>query len=232
MTEYSSMKFAWFFLAEYINMINVSAIATTLFLGGWRAPWPLSAINDGMLNTGWWPVLWFLAKMWLFMFLFVWVRGTLLRLRYDQFMKLGWKVLIPAALAWVVMVAVVQGIRQFVDVDLTTLIIGLAIAMVVVIGLSFLIPDKAPQPAPELTRGGEFDPFAGGYPVPPLPGQQLPPSPRRLARAAAATAGGGGSAALATTPTPTTAATSGTGATTGRAPGTDHDSDDTEVERG
>ena len=99
MTEYSSMKFAWFFLAEYINMINVSAVATTLFLGGWRAPWPLSAINDGMFNTGWWPVLWFLAKIWFFMFLFVWIRGTLLRFRYDQFMKLGWKVLIPAALA-------------------------------------------------------------------------------------------------------------------------------------
>ncbi len=50
MTEYSSMKFAWFFLAEYINMLNVSAVATTLFLGGWRAPWPISAINDGMFN--------------------------------------------------------------------------------------------------------------------------------------------------------------------------------------
>src|SRR5674476_1177553 len=76
MTEYSSMKFAWFFLAEYINMINVSAVATTLFFGGWRAPWPLSAINDGMLNTGWWPVLWFLGKLWLFMFFFVWVRSS------------------------------------------------------------------------------------------------------------------------------------------------------------
>ena len=64
MTEYSSMKFAWFFLAEYINMLNVSAVATTLFLGGWRAPWPISAINDGMFNEGWWPVLWFLAKLW------------------------------------------------------------------------------------------------------------------------------------------------------------------------
>ncbi len=64
MTEYSSMKFAWFFLAEYINMLNVSAVATTLFLGGWRAPWPLSAIGDGVLNTGWWPALWFLVKLW------------------------------------------------------------------------------------------------------------------------------------------------------------------------
>jgi NADH-quinone oxidoreductase subunit H len=217
MTEYSSMKFAWFFLAEYINMINVSAIATTLFLGGWRAPWPLSAINDGMLNTDWWPVLWFLAKMWMFMFLFVWVRGTLLRLRYDQFMKLGWKVLIPAALAWVVMVAVVQGIRQFIDVDLTTLIIGLVVAAAVVIGVSFLIPDKPEAAAPERPR--DFDPFEGGYPVPPLPGQQLAPSPRRLARAAAATAAAAGSGPAA-------------GTIVDRAPGTDHDTDDTEVQRG
>ncbi len=185
MTEYSSMKFAWFFLAEYINMINVSAVATTLFLGGWRAPWPLSAIGDGVLNTGWWPVLWFLAKMWLFMFLFVWVRGTLLRLRYDQFMKFGWKVLIPAALAWVVMVAVVQGIRQFTDVDLRTLLIGLGVAVLVLVGISYLLPQR-PEPAPDTPDGaGEFDPFAGGYPVPPLPGQTLPPSPRRRARLAA-----------------------------------------------
>jgi NADH-quinone oxidoreductase subunit H len=189
MTEYSSMKFAWFFLAEYINMINVSAIATTLFLGGWRAPWPLSAINDGMLNTGWWPVLWFLAKLWMFMFLFVWVRGTLLRLRYDQFMKFGWKVLIPAALAWVVMVAVVQGVRQFSAVDLRTLLVILGAAMVVAIAVSYLIPQRE-EPARDAVPAGEFDPFAGGYPVPPLPGQQLPPSPRRRARVAAAAAAG------------------------------------------
>ena len=118
MTEYSSMKFAWFFLAEYINMLNVSAVATTLFFGGWKAPFGLHLINDGMFNTGWWPLLWFLAKLWFFMFCFVWIRGTLLRFRYDQFMKFGWKVLIPAALIWIVCVAAVQGVRQFTDVDL------------------------------------------------------------------------------------------------------------------
>jgi NADH-quinone oxidoreductase subunit H len=185
MTEYSSMKFAWFFLAEYINMINVSAVATTLFLGGWRAPWPLSVINDGMLNTGWWPVLWFLAKLWLFMFVFVWVRGTLLRLRYDQFMKFGWKVLIPAALVWVVMVAVVQAVRQFSAVDLRTLLMVLGAAMVAAIAVSYLIPQRDEE-SKAGTPTGPFDPFAGGYPVPPLPGQQLPPSPRRRARVAAA----------------------------------------------
>lgn len=178
MTEYSSMKFAWFFLAEYINMINVSAVATTLFFGGWRAPWPLSAINDGMFNTGWWPVLWFLAKVWLFVFLFVWIRGTLLRLRYDQFMKFGWKVLIPAALGWVVCVAVIQGVRQFTTIDLRTILIGLAVVVLVAVGISYLIPERD-KPADSLVPPGPFDPFAGGYPVPPMPGQQLPPSPRR-----------------------------------------------------
>ncbi len=198
MTEYSSMKFAWFFLAEYINMINVSAVATTLFLGGWRAPWPLSAIGDGVLNTGWWPVLWFLAKMWMFMFLFVWVRGTLLRLRYDQFMKFGWKVLIPAALTWVVMVAVVQGVRQFTTVGLRPLLVGVGVVVLVAYAIAWYVDwrrEARREQAPEAAApSGEFDAFAGGYPVPPLPGQQLPPSPRRRARVAA-TAGAPAAAA-------------------------------------
>ena len=177
MTEYSSMKFAWFFLAEYINMLNVSAVATTLFFGGWRAPWPLSAINDGMLNTGWWPLLWFGAKLWFFMFLFVWIRGTLVRFRYDQFMRFGWKVLIPAGLGWVIAVAAVQGVRRFTDIDLRTLIMALGIAALVGVGISFLVPEK--QPSRKKRPQAEFDPFAGGYPVPPLPGQTLPPSARR-----------------------------------------------------
>ncbi|MBO3088408.1 NADH-quinone oxidoreductase subunit NuoH [Cellulomonas dongxiuzhuiae] len=187
-TEYSSMKFAWFFLAEYINMLNVSAVATTLFFGGWRAPWPISAINDGMFNTGWWPVLWFVAKVWLFMFLFVWIRGSVLRFRYDQFMKIGWKILIPAALVWVVCVTLVQAARQLWDVDLRTLLFGLAGVVVVGLVLSFLVPEKKPEPAPEPTEPQDFDPFADGYPVPPLPGQVLPPSPRAQRRLAATAA--------------------------------------------
>jgi NADH-quinone oxidoreductase subunit H len=177
MTEYSSMKFAWFFLAEYINMINVSAVATTLFLGGWRAPWPLSAINDGMLNEGWWPLLWFLGKLWLLMFVFVWIRGTLLRLRYDQFMSFGWKMLIPVALAWVVILATFQWLGQS-GVTRTQLIIGIVAVAVVVLAAIWLWPDS--KPAAAARRGPtEFDPFAGGYPVPPLPGQTLPRSRRR-----------------------------------------------------
>ncbi len=81
-----------FMLAEYVNMTTVSALATTLFLGGWHAPWPLS-LWDGA-NTGWWPLLWFTAKVWVFLFVFMWLRATLPRLRYDQFMALGWKILI------------------------------------------------------------------------------------------------------------------------------------------
>ena len=180
-TEYSSMKFAWFFLAEYINMINVSAVATTLFLGGWRAPWPLSLVGDGVLNTGWWPLLWFMAKVWTLMFFFVWVRGTLLRFRYDQFMKLGWKILIPAGLAWVVMwggtlvasdAGVLPGMRQ--------VLIGVA----VVLGLAAVVvgfwptKDVAHEPTKGSRAKHEFDAFAGGFPVPPKPGQKLPPSPR------------------------------------------------------
>ena len=101
-TEYSSLKFALFFLAEYVNMVTVSALATTLFLGGWRAPWPISAVNDGMFNAGYWPFLWFIAKVMIFIFIFIWLRGTLPRLRYDQFMAFGWKLLIPISLVWIV----------------------------------------------------------------------------------------------------------------------------------
>ena len=186
MTEYSSMKFAWFFLAEYINMLNVSAVATTLFFGGWQAPWPLTEINDGMFNTGWWPVLWFIVKVWLFMFVFVWVRGTLLRFRYDQFMKFGWKILIPVALAWTSLVAVYQGFSQFSSISNRTFIYFFLGVAVVALVLGFAIPEKKPAPEP-VADPEPFDAFADGFPVPPLPGQKLPPSPRAARRAAAAT---------------------------------------------
>jgi len=105
-TEYSSLKFALFFLAEYINMTTVAALATTLFLGGWRAPWPISVWPAA--NTGWWPLLWFMAKLLILLFCFIWLRGTLPRVRYDQLMNLGWKALIPISLAWILMVATVR----------------------------------------------------------------------------------------------------------------------------
>ncbi len=110
MTEYSSMKFAMFFLAEYINMTTVSALATTLFLGGWRAPWPLSLIGPAV-NSGWWPVLWFLIKVFFLLFCYVWLRGTLPRTRYDQLMALGWKILIPFSIIWLLLVATVRALK-------------------------------------------------------------------------------------------------------------------------
>jgi len=109
-TEYSSLKFGLFYLAEYINMTTVSALAATLFLGGWRAPWPISVWPGA--NSGWWPLLWFLAKILILLFGFVWLRGTLPRIRYDQLMAFGWKVLIPASLAWILMIATIRVWRQ------------------------------------------------------------------------------------------------------------------------
>ncbi|HUZ23700.1 MAG TPA: NADH-quinone oxidoreductase subunit NuoH [Streptosporangiaceae bacterium] len=109
-TEYSSLKFALFYLAEYINMVTVSALATTLFLGGWRAPWPITIWSGA--NTGWWPILWFLGKLVAFIFFFIWLRGSLPRIRYDQLMALGWKVLIPTALAWTMIIATMRVWRR------------------------------------------------------------------------------------------------------------------------
>jgi|SRR5664279_5086707 len=110
-TEYSSFKFAMFFLAEYINMVTVSALATTLFLGGWHAPFGLVSIWHGA-NSGWWPFVWFVIKVVIAIFVFVWLRGTLPRLRYDQFMALGWKVLIPINLVWILAVTSIHVLRD------------------------------------------------------------------------------------------------------------------------
>ena len=105
-TEYSSLKFALFFLAEYVNIIAVSALATTLFLGGYKAP-PGLGFTEQWLG-GWFTMVWFFAKVILFFFVFVWLRGTLPRMRYDQFMQFGWKVLIPVSLAWIMIVATLR----------------------------------------------------------------------------------------------------------------------------
>ena len=164
-TEYSSLKFALFFLAEYINMVTVSALATTLFLGGWRAPFGISHIWEGA-NTGYWPVLWFLGKTLGFIFMFVWLRGTLPRMRYDQFMNFGWKVLIPAALAWTMAVALIRKLRSEDMINLQ-LLSYVAVAAGLLLVASFFIPEKKEPKVPEPA----FDAFAGGYPVPPMPGQ-------------------------------------------------------------
>jgi NADH-quinone oxidoreductase subunit H len=169
-TEYSSLKFALFFLAEYVNMATVSALATTLFLGGWSAPWPISVLWEGS-NEGYWPILWFMGKVLCFIFFFIWLRGSLPRLRYDQFMAFGWKRLIPISLAWIIAVATVRAITLDGGIDRSYLLVGIGVIAVLMLAL-FLVgsdddDDEVAQPASE----EEFDAFAGGYPVPPMPGQ-------------------------------------------------------------
>jgi NADH-quinone oxidoreductase subunit H len=183
-TEYGSMRFAMFFLGEYINMFTVAALATTMFLGGPQAPPGISAINDGMFNDGYWGLLWFTVKLWMFMFVFVWLRGSLPRVRYDQFMRFGWKFLIPATLGWVVLVAffragqngwlggtVVFAGRTF---PVTSLfLVGVIAVLALVFGGVGDHPTEARDPSAHPGVPEEIDPYAGGYPVPPLPGQRL-----------------------------------------------------------
>ncbi|WP_166024959.1 MULTISPECIES: NADH-quinone oxidoreductase subunit NuoH [Streptomyces] len=183
-TEYSSIKFAMFMLAEYVNMVTVSAVATTLFLGGWRAPYPVSTFWEGA-NHGWWPMLWFVLKVQLLLFLFIWLRGSLPRVRYDQLMKLGWKVLIPVSVIWLMVVATMRALRNegygFADI---ALYVGGAILAVLLASLvvDTLRDRRGPKDDSAPADPAAFDPMAGGFPVPPLPGQQLPPVPRRRPR--------------------------------------------------
>jgi NADH-quinone oxidoreductase subunit H len=177
-TEYSSLKFALFFLAEYINMVTVSGLCTTLFLGGWQAPWPVS-LWDGS-NQGWWPLLWFTVKVLLLLFVFVWLRGTLPRLRYDQFMRFGWKVLIPANLVWILVLA---GVRTVKDQDLSMVQrvawIGVPVLAVLLIWMfwpSRKQAEESPGVAGIDVKKGRVG-GTNGFPVPPLD-LEVPPSPR------------------------------------------------------
>ena len=171
LTEYSSMKYAMFFLAEYINMATVSALATTLFLGGWYAPWPIS-LWDGA-NSGYWPVLWFIGKLMAFIFLYIWLRGTLPRLRYDQFMKFGWKALIPVSLGWIILVATVRAVGREVELQRNYLLIAAGVIALIAV-VSLFLPAKEDKAAVE--PEAEFDAFAGGYPVPPPIGSTPAPA--------------------------------------------------------
>ncbi len=177
-TEYSTMKFALFFLAEYINMITVSAVAVTVFLGGWRAPWPIS-LWDGA-NEGYLPFVWFVLKVSIFIFMFIWLRGTLPRMRYDQFMRFGWKFLILVSVIWIMVIAIIRGSNNEYGWS-EALFRGSMIAagiVVLVIALSVLGANtrRVKRRQQELTPvPTEYDPFAGGFPVPPLPGQNYTP---------------------------------------------------------
>ena len=167
-TEYSSLKFALFFLAEYVNIIAVSALATTLFLGGPAAP-PGLGFTESWLG-GWFTFVWFLLKVFLFFFLFVWLRGTLPRLRYDQFMKFGWKVLIPVSISWILVVATLrlltqEGASQFVIAAFTG---GVVLAVLIATSLYESSKKKAEEEArfvPEMP--------APKFPVPALPKSRI-----------------------------------------------------------
>lgn len=171
MTEYSSLKFALFMLSEYVSMVTMSAVTTTLFLGGWRAPWPITFWSGA--NSGWWPMLWFFGKVILLVFVFVWLRGTLPRLRYDQFMRFGWKVLIPINLVWILVLAGWLKTQGWERAD--RLIVYGAVAAVVLLA-TLLWPSRKTAPKPTLAEQvGNRPP--GSFPLPPLD-LQVPPSPR------------------------------------------------------
>ena len=160
-------------------MLNVSAVAATMFLGGWHAPFPFS--HWAPVNDGWWGMFWLIFKIWVLMFLLIWTRGTLLRFRYDQFMNLGWKGLIPIALVWIVLVSVLQGTRAWVSDSTITLIsvmVGLIILISVIVYFVTAPTEQFSEVEEEEDLDARFDAFAGGYPAPPLEGQTLPPSPR------------------------------------------------------
>jgi NADH-quinone oxidoreductase subunit H len=160
-TEYSSLKFALFFLAEYVNIIAVSALATTLFLGGYHAL-PGLGFTEQWLG-GWFTFVWFLAKVNFFFFIFMWLRGTLPRMRYDQFMKLGWKVLIPVSLIWILVVATLRVLQQ--EGVSRTVVVAFAVGVVLLVMAISSMVDRGKQKSRAPLPEGE----APDFPVPSLP---------------------------------------------------------------
>ncbi len=172
MTEYSSLKFALFMLSEYVSMVTMSAVTTTLFLGGWRAPAPITTVWAGA-NSGWWPMLWFFGKVLILVFVFVWLRGTLPRLRYDQFMRFGWKVLLPINLIWILVLA---GLRSIDGWERPQRLLATGIGAGVLLLVTLLWPSKRKELKPPLQEQVNSRPH-GSFPLPPMD-LQVPPSPR------------------------------------------------------
>jgi NADH-quinone oxidoreductase subunit H len=155
-TEYSGVKFALFFLAEYLNIITVSAVAATLFLGG-----PDGPVLHGFLP--WlWPILWFVAKIYLFIFLFIWLRATLPRLRFDRLMAIGWKYLIPVALVWVLVTGVVLTV-DLGAVNRRVLYIGIGVVVALLL-LSLFIPAPSGSKSKPSKPSGPDRAATGGSP--------------------------------------------------------------------
>ena len=165
-TEYSSLKFALFFLAEYINMATVAALATTLFLGGWHAPFWIDTFWPGA-NEGYVPLIWFFGKILFFIFIFIWLRGSLPRLRYDQFMAFGWKRLIPISLVWIVAVGTIRSISLEGSIDRSYLLIGIGVLAVLFLVMFFVGEDT--EQADQAAETTDEPVLAGGFPVPAMP---------------------------------------------------------------
>jgi NADH-quinone oxidoreductase subunit H len=161
-TEYSSLKFALFFLAEYVNIIAVSALASTLFLGGYHAL-PGLGFTEQWLG-GWFTLIWFFAKVNFFFFIFMWLRGSLPRLRYDQFMKFGWKVLIPVSLVWILIVATLRVLQQEGASRSAIIAFAAGVVILVMAASSLFERNKEKVRAIDLPEGE-----APNFPVPSLP---------------------------------------------------------------
>ena len=130
-TEYSGIKFAMFYLGEYLNTVTVAAVATTLWLGGWRGPAP-------DVVPWLWPLVWFFAKVLLIVYVYIWVRATLPRFRYDRLMAFGWKVLIPIGLVWVMVTGAIVVLPEEFGRD--TVVTAFAIGAGVVIAIMLIWP--------------------------------------------------------------------------------------------
>lgn len=169
-TEYSGFRFALYYLAEWIGMATQSAVAVTLFFGGYRAPWPFNLLTQvpgwEWVDSGWMGLFWFFFKTQLIITFIIWVRCSLVRYRYDQFMSLGWKRLIPIAIVWILAVATFMTARNQGWFSTPIAWAVFAAVMIAILAWTFW-PEK--QPAPKVIP--KFDAFSGGYPVPPLPGQ-------------------------------------------------------------
>ena len=162
-TEYSSLKFALFFLAEYVNIVAVSSLATTLFLGGYHAL-PGLGFTETWLG-GWFTMVWYFLKVLFFFFIFVWLRGTLPRMRYDQFMQFGWKVLIPVSLFWIMVVSTLRIMSQ--RNTGRPVIMGFTIGVVLIVLAVTSLFDSAKRRRREADALGEVS--EPSFPVPAIP---------------------------------------------------------------
>ena len=172
-TEYSGIKFAMFYLGEYLNTVTVAAVATTLWLGGWggpapaRVPWGVARQGGGAVATRWgvgggggpppdivpwlWPLLWFLLKVLVIVYVYIWVRATLPRFRYDRLMSFGWKVLIPIGLAWVMLTGAIVVLPDEFGRDAVVTAFAIGVGVIVAIMLIWPLfarrrPEEVPTP--------------------------------------------------------------------------------------